>query len=326
MEEIKMEKVELLKIINDAKEKLGGRLVPGDLNFRGGRTQYKGKYQEAFEKFLSENKQYQAVSNFVLDPNNHGIAEVDYYEMVVIGHFCESVEYQKLKYKKRLIDALERTTEIPVGNTNYLDATLLQRLGGIGGAGSWFENMTEEQLLETLTSTDSELTEFRPEGAMEGCTYYKMNLPGKNGIVDILDLPKDSPLYLTISHAGTGRLDVVTTAKVPAKDELETTIILGEEEGIGEVMFTLHPGLPVTPSKLTIEGLKKQFPNLTEMIEKRSQELTANGQDRESIVLQINPKMAKELGFDKAKIASEEYAHKLGNLAIDGRVKDEWEI
>ena len=113
--------------------------------------------------------------------------------------------------KERLIKALMLTTNIPVRGTNYLDSTLRQRLGGIEGAGSWFENMTEEELLEKLVSTETELTEFTPEGAIPGCTYFSINIPGKNGIINIDDLPEESPLFLSITHAGTGRLSVSTT-------------------------------------------------------------------------------------------------------------------
>ena len=221
--------------------------------------------------------------------------------------------------KKRLIKALELTTEIPARDTNYLDSTLRQRLGGIDGAGSWFEDMTEEQLVEALISPDNELTEFTPEGAFQGCTYYKINIPGKNGITDIDDLPEDSPLYLSITHAGTGRLSVSTTAKVPAKDETETTIILGQEDGVGEVMFTLHPGLPVAPSDLTLDGLKEQYPELKDVIEGKTAELLAEGKERADVVLQITRQQAEYLGFDMVKLTSDEFARRLEEQQIDVR-------
>lgn len=237
--------------------------------------------------------------------------------------FIRVLEKQKimllLRENGKLIAALERTVEIPARDTNYLDSSLRQRLGGIDGAGSWFENMTEEQLLDALISPDKELTEFTPEGAIPGCTYYKVDIPGKNGITSIADLPDGSPLYLSISHAGTGRLSVSTTAKVSAKDESETTIILGQEEGIGEIMFTLHPGLPIAPSDLTIDQLKQEHPEFSEIIDNKSAELVAAGKDREDIVLQITAEQAKSLGFDMAKLTSDEYARKLQENQIDIR-------
>ena len=228
--------------------------------------------------------------------------------------------------KERLIKALMITTNIPVRGTNYLDSTLRQRLGGIEGAGSWFENMTEEELLEKLVSTETELTEFTPEGAIPGCTYFSINIPGKNGIINIDDLPEESPLFLSITHAGTGRLSISTTTKVPAKNESETTIILGNEEGIGEVMFTLHPGLPAAPSDLTLEKLVEQYPDLKSVIEGKSSELLAKGQDRDDIVLQVTKKQAKSLGFDMAKLTSDELARRLEEQQIDVRSVEEHKI
>ena len=236
-----------------------------------------------------------------------------------MDEFLKTDEGKAFERKNRLLVALFKTLEIPAGNTNYLDSTLRQRLGGIEGADSWFENMTEDELLEKLVSTDAELTEFTPEGAFPGCTYYKINIPGKNGIVDLDELPENSPLFLSITHAGTGRLSVSTTQKVPAKDERETTIILGDEEGVGEIMFTLHPGLPVAPSDLTIEGLEEQYPELKDIIEGKSSELLAEGKDRDEVVLQITREQAKSLGFDMAKLTSDELARRLEEQQVDVR-------
>ena len=227
--------------------------------------------------------------------------------------------------KKRLIEALIRTTQIPVKDTNYLDATLRQRLAGIDAAGSWFEDMKEEELLEQMISPEMPLSQFTPEGAVPGCTYYMVNIPGKNGIVFTSDLPNSSPLYLSIAHAGTGRFDVVTTAKVPAKDENKTTIILGEKEGIGEVMYTLHPGLPVAPSTLTLDGLLEKKPEFRSIIEAKSKELIGQGRDRDEVILQITREQAKTFGFDMAKLASDSLARKLQEQSIDVRNCKEYE-
>lgn len=230
--------------------------------------------------------------------------------------FQESKEGKSIIAKQAVVMALLKTTQIPIKDTNYLDITLQSRLNGIG-AGSWYENMTEEQLLEAITS--AELTQFVPEVAMEGCKYYKANIPGKNGITNIEDLPEESPLYLSITHAGTGRLSVSTTEKVPAKDETETTIILGYEKGVGEVMFTMHPGLPIPPSDLTIDKLKEENPELKKAIESKSEELKSQGKDREDVVLQITKDQAKMLGFDMAKLTSDEFGKKLSEQSIDVR-------
>ena len=225
---------------------------------------------------------------------------------------------KQLNSKSRVIEALLNTMSIPIRDTNYLDITLQSRLGGIG-AGSWYDNITEEQLLEAIISDDKTLSEFIPEAAQNGCTYYRIDLPGKNGITNIEELPEESPLYLSITHAGTGRLSVSTTTKVPAKDENETTIILGYEDGVGEVMFTMHPGLPIAPSDLTLDKLKEENPELKDIIERKSEELKAEGKDREDVVLQITKEQARALGFDMAKLTSDEFGRKLEEQQIDVR-------
>ncbi|MBQ9279432.1 MAG: hypothetical protein IJ215_00035 [Clostridia bacterium] len=240
-------------------------------------------------------------------------------EMYGILQRADDEEGKEYERRCRLLRALVKTVEIPMRDTNYLDSTLRQRLGGIEGAGSWFEDMTEEELLEAMVSPDTELTEFTPEAAMDGCTYYKVPIKGKNGITNIEDLPEDSPLYLSITHAGTGRLSVSTTAKVPAKDEEYTTIILGQEEGIGEIMFTMHPGLPVAPSNLTLDDLKEKNPEFKDIIENKSAELLAEGKERDDVVLQITREQAKALGFDMAKLTSDGMAKRLEEQQIDVR-------
>ncbi len=230
----------------------------------------------------------------------------------------EAVNLETLsEAKKRLVAALIKTAKVPFRDSNYLDITLNQRLAGITGAGSWFESMTEEELLDKLISPHYEITEFIPEDAYAGSTYFKISIPGKNGITMIKDLPENSPLFLTVTHAGTGKLSVATNAKVSAKDEEETTLILGEEEGIGEMLFTLHPGLPAAFSDLTLSLLKEKQPLLAKTIESKSQELASQGKDPNSVVLQISPTQAQILGFDMAKLTSEEYGNSLEENAVD---------
>ncbi len=231
----------------------------------------------------------------------------------------ESYSNVKDEKKKRLLDALKRTIEIKFGDTNYLLSTLSQRVSGIS-AGSWFEEMAEEDIIRAILDDDKELSEFIPEegAGIPICTYYSVELPGKNGIRNLDDLPEDSPLYLTIAHAGTGKFDVCTSSQVEAKDEEKTTLILGPEDGIGEVLFTLHPGLPIKPSDLKFEDLI-QNPLYNELIEKKVKELEEQGRKDEDIVLQITKEQAKALGFDMAKLLSESKAKSLEEAAIDAR-------
>ena len=305
-----MNKEEIIKVLEHAKKELGG-LEQGN----GATPTYNGAIGNAFYNFVRDNDRAKR-GMFVYGGSVSG-AEDYFYD--VIAPFQRTEEYKQYETKLRFIKALENTVQIPARDTNYLDSTLKQRLRGIEGAGSWFENMTEEDLLQALVSQYNGLEEFKPEGAMEGSTYFKIKIPGKNGITNLDDLPDDSPLYLSITHAGTGTFSVATTEKVQAKDEKETTIILCHEEGFGEVMATLHPGAPVAPSNIKLEDLKAYNPSFANAIEKKSSELLSQGRDRESVVLMVSKKQVKDLGFDMAKLTSDEMGRRLESEAIDVR-------
>lgn len=225
--------------------------------------------------------------------------------------------------RTRVIEALKRTARIPIGG-NYLNMTLNNRIAGVS-AGSWYEEMNDEQLLEKIVSPETTFEEFTPEegAAMPSATYLKANIPGKNGILNIEDLPKDSPLYLTILHNGTDRLSVATTAEVESKDENETTIILSNEEEYGEVMSTLHPGLPVRPSDLTWDKFREKNEKIDSLINQRINEEKGKNPERDlrrnpiKLILQITAEQAHSIGFDMAKLSSEEVKKELAENAID---------
>jgi len=154
------------------------------------------------------------------------------------------------KNSNRIKQALDNTKEVMMGDKNYLDRQLEQRLEGPENAGSSYGGITKEELLQKLY--DAEWEQVEHEGVMAGCTAFKTNLPGLSGILDIKNLPPNTEFY-AIDPKGTGNVGVgaVNVTKNPVE---ETYIILGDEAG-KEVVFTFHPGEPISPSMVKSETL-----------------------------------------------------------------------
>lgn len=152
--------------------------------------------------------------------------------------------------RERVRRALNNTKEIIMGDKNYLERQLDQRIEGPDNSGSSYSGVTQEELLSELESAEWEKVEH--EGVMTGCTAFKTKLPGLSGILDINNLPENTEFY-AIDPKGTGNVGIGATnvQKTPVE---ETYIILGKNEG-KEVVFTFHPGEPVSPSIVKIENL-----------------------------------------------------------------------
>lgn len=185
---------------------------------------------------------------------------------------------------ERIAEALKNTHELIIAGKSYLESMIMQRIEGPTNAGSSYENVTPADLLQKLY--DSEWEQVEVEGVMPGCTAFKTNLPGLNGIIDIENLSEDAEFY-AIDPKGTGTIGI-GVANVPKTPEQDTYLIVGEEAG-KEVVFTFHPGKPVAPSMVET----KDYPHGTKLT-------------REQV---------KELGFSKAKYISEEMKLEFDNAA-----------
>ena len=166
------------------------------------------------------------------------------------------MEMKNQEVNERIRSALKNTKELIIGDRSYLESQLLQRIEGPTNAGSSYENMTPAELLEKLYNADWEQVEV--EGVMQGCTAFKTDLPGLNGILDFDKLPEDAELY-AIDPKGTGKIGI-GAANVEKTPEEDTYLIVGEEDG-KEVVYTFHPGKPIAPSMVD----SKDYPHGTKI-------------------------------------------------------------
>lgn len=127
----------------------------------------------------------------------------------------------------------------------YWQQTLIQRLSG--GAGSQVIGISDAASLEeALLSAHWE--SYSHEAVQEGCcAFVTHDLKGRLGIIELASLPTDTVVTLD-DRKNTGK--VSATVKGVLGPEVDfTVIILGIEDGV-EVVFTFHPGAPVSPSQV----------------------------------------------------------------------------
>lgn len=135
---------------------------------------------------------------------------------------------------------------------DYLNKNLETRLEGSSN-GSYYQVESAEVLLNNLLKAN--WVEFYPVASVEGCRYFKSDLEGVNGLSNLSSLP-DELLVKLSDPKNTGKLSVCTSGIVENKIESESTLILGPDEK--ELMvYTFHPGMPITPSSLKVEGRYK---------------------------------------------------------------------
>ena len=129
----------------------------------------------------------------------------------------------------------------------YWLSTLTQRLPG--GAGSIVNGFTTAEALEKALF-DAEWEEYSHPALIPGCKGFKTALSGTLGVVTLTTLPEDQEVTLD-DRKNTG---FVSCTVAGAKGETVgfVVLIVGEHEG-KEVVFTFHPGEPVSPSRIKAE-------------------------------------------------------------------------
>ena len=135
-------------------------------------------------------------------------------------------------------------------DSGYWEKTLQQRLST--GAGSIVLGYDSVEELEKAILT-ADWVEYTHPALMEGCVAFStQNLTGLLGVVELASLPPETVVTLD-DRKNTGKVSAVVKGVRGEKVDY-TVIILGVEDG-NEVVFTLHPGDPVYPSKVPAEGL-----------------------------------------------------------------------
>lgn len=136
-------------------------------------------------------------------------------------------------------------------NSGYFASTLNQRLPATG-AGSIVDGFDSAEELEKALR-NAEWEEYSHDALSAGTVGFKTySIAGRIGIVDIDSLSADELVTLD-DRKNTGMVSA-TVQGVLGSEISYTVAILGEENG-QEVLFTVHPGDPVMPSKVPAEGL-----------------------------------------------------------------------
>ncbi len=145
----------------------------------------------------------------------------------------------------RIAKAVETTRRVV---PSYFEKTLAQRAELSGKvAGSVILGVDEAQLEQLLLTADWE--EYSHPAVMSECVAYKANIPGMLGIVDLASLPVETVVTLD-DRKNTGKVSA-TVKGARGQDVDFTVLILGTEQG-EEVVFTFHPGDPVSPSQVQV--------------------------------------------------------------------------
>lgn len=205
--------------------------------------------------------------------DNHGRNHDDGY------NFDEKEDENELSAEilenNRLVNAAIDATEEYLGD--YFNNTCRMRLPEAGSGSTYDGIKSVEELKEKIRNANWEKAEH--ENVMFGCTAYKTkDIPGGHyGIIAIDNLPENVDIIASEPNKKTGMITMMVSSeqvpKGPATDE--TWLIVGDEEG-HDVVFTFHPGEPVSPSQLKVDDYK-------------------GGEN-------ITPQQAKALGFDFVKI------------------------
>lgn len=144
---------------------------------------------------------------------------------------------------------------------DYFEKCLQQRLKN--GIGSTTDCETVEEMESKLMSA-----KWSPwidtKGVLSPCckAFFTDDIPGYHGMLDIDQFPDDALCYFN-DFKKTGFLSLCM--KTDKRERVDFTILItGPEEGIGDCMYTFHPGNPVPAStfksgELNEEGQKKAY-------------------------------------------------------------------
>lgn len=133
---------------------------------------------------------------------------------------------------------------------DYWNSTLQQRMPN--GAGSTVIKVSSPEDLEHKLRHAQWEQYDHPECA-EGCTLFKTkDIQGHFGIKNLDSFPNDT-LFTVDDRKNTGKASL-TAAGLKGDKVGFTSIILGPEDD-KEIVYTFHPGHPVSPSIVDTEGL-----------------------------------------------------------------------
>ena len=138
--------------------------------------------------------------------------------------------------------AIQNTLNVLPG---YLEKTLEQRNPGPNAAGSVFLKSVS---VEDLLNANWQKADFAT--VAPGCTAYVTPIPGHLGIESLSELDPQIEIVLD-DRKDTGKISATVSGVLGEVVDF-TTIIIGPEKGV-MVVYTVHPGAPVHPSKVLAE-------------------------------------------------------------------------
>ena len=209
------------------------------------------EYKQQYKSETDKNKKYRI--QWVINA-----LESDY--GLYFGHILEPNMYESKRSMKQLVkESIQRIFESDYDeesevkkafdNTDeeYIIKSIQQRNPGANSAGSTFLN---KMSLNDLVNANWE--KYNHPNISAPAIGYKADIPGKLGVAELKNLPKDMKVKFQPAHAGLG-VGVEVIAEIPDNNLMvdHTTLILGPSRGDSSklTVWTFFPGDPTSKSE-----------------------------------------------------------------------------
>lgn len=145
--------------------------------------------------------------------------------------------------QNKIIELISNTKKIQVPE-NYWENLVKSRVKPTS-TGSYYGDLTARQLEDILPFCHWE--EYTHPAISPMCKAYRTDLSGYMGVVELSTLPSKFEGVLT-DPKGTGKMEFHFSLEGDVHPYVSFSVmVVGIHEGM-EVIFTLHPGDPVSPS------------------------------------------------------------------------------
>lgn len=162
---------------------------------------------------------------------------------------------------KATIEAIQAIQATKSHELEYYLKTLDQRMSETGAGSVYTQFANVDELEIAILSTQWE--RYEHPSIKEGCVGFKTNIPGHLGIVELKNLDPDTKVIFE-DRKNTGYASA-TVKGVMGPEVPFTVMVAGMEKDIF-MMFTFHPGEPVSPSKIEIKDLNGVESTVSEAI------------------------------------------------------------
>lgn len=171
----------------------------------------------------------------------------------------------------KVVAAIEKSKSMP-----HFQNTFLTRNPGPESEGSVFKTPQTPESLQAAT-----WEYFNHPAVMSPAVAYRANIPGYFGVVNLEELPPETPVETTLGHKGEDPFVSVLVEPKYVPDNLVeadyTTILLGPEDDGEYIVWTFFPGPPVLPSTSTPEDLQREVETVKDALEEGLQYAKVKG-------------------------------------------------